>query len=467
MGSLSPRIVAKYGNTPLAMVESTLEFLHIFRELEFNDLVISLKASKPLIMVQAYEGMVEKMIENNMDFPLHIGITEAGEGENGRIKSALGICTLLNKGIGDTLRVSLTEDPELEIPFAKKLADPYQEHFIANDTPDAYQIIKTSISDQVTTVFNDQHKAIVIGPCWDENLQFHPVNDFPGNSIHKSTALPDPVEDRKPDLWFCQNTNCASRNVNAKFIVPEQEWVKNQMQNIYPVFTFQTLSEIKYSFCRDYFLDLSENELPDNLSFTYLNNPLAIIAMPEQIFSGKADKAFFGKKPGIPIPIIAKKFFDEKEADELICSIARSFGPLLTGQEIQGVWVEAPNLNSELDNIIFGFLQSSGLRITNTEFISCPTCARTSFDLQSVLKQIQERTSGIPGLKIAVMGCVVNGPGEMADADFGYVGAGNGKIHLYKGKTAIRKNIDPENAVNALVEILKENGYLADPTNEK
>jgi (E)-4-hydroxy-3-methylbut-2-enyl-diphosphate synthase len=465
MGSLSPRIVAKYGNTPQAMVQSTLEFLKIFRELEFHHLVISLKASKPLIMVQAYEEMVEKMIANNMDYPLHIGITEAGEGENGRIKSALGICTLLNKGIGDTLRVSLTENPELEIPFAKKLADPYQKHFVANDTPDTYQIIKTSIPDQVTTIFNDHRKAIVIATCRDKELQFHPVKENTGNSINKNNTLTGQRVDRKPDLWFCQNTNCASRNVNLKYILPEQEWVKNQMQNIYPLFTIDQLKEIRYSYNLGFFLDLSDDKLPDDLIFSYFIRPIAVINKPERIIQGRNDKTGSSEKPGIPV--IAKKIFNENDPDELICSIARSFGPLLTSQHIQGIWVEAPNLKSEIDSIVFGFLQSSGLRITNTEFISCPTCARTSFDLQSVLKEVQERTSGIPGLKIAVMGCVVNGPGEMADADFGYVGAGNGKIHLYKGKTAVRKNILPGNAVNALVEILRENGYLADPTNEK
>jgi (E)-4-hydroxy-3-methylbut-2-enyl-diphosphate synthase len=458
MGSISPRIIARYGNTPIAMVQSTLEFLRIFREMNFHNLVISLKASKPLLMIQAYEEMVEKMIENNMDYPLHIGITEAGEGENGRIKSALGICTLLNKGIGDTLRVSLTEDPELEIPFAKIIADNFQNAFTAREATQSFKLKKTVIADKKISIFNDHKYAVVI-----ENLPEKlpgPADSEGGINYHPDSTQTSQELTRTADLYFTRVPDEKNHFKDHKYIIPATNWVKNHAPNTFPIFNYDEWKKINYTLNTGFFLNFSPLVNPEYIPLTGINKPLAMVAdMNKPAHHTELVKLILTCKT-INLPVIVRMSFSESDPDSFIVSFAEQLGPLLLEQKIQGLWIDAPALNQSVTELIFGFLQSSGLRITATEFISCPTCARTSFDLQKVLHEIQKKTSHLPGLKIAVMGCVVNGPGEMADADFGYVGAGNGKIHLYQGKTPVRRNMDPDEAVGALLEILMVNGYL-------
>ncbi|TVQ93070.1 MAG: 4-hydroxy-3-methylbut-2-en-1-yl diphosphate synthase [Bacteroidetes bacterium] len=458
MGSLSQRIISQYGNTPEGMVAATMEFIEVFRELDFHNLVISLKASKPLIMVQAYELMVEKMLEENMHYPLHTGITEAGEGENGRIKSALGICTLLNKGIGDTVRVSLTEEPEKEIPFATKITSVFQLPF-TRDSNNSFKPGKTLWSEKDIFFPETKLKAIVIeslrkdyGKITNKVVTHQEKPDL--NDKNSSIA---PVA----DFLFTENLDITTANPERKFIIPSEKFAKEKYSNAKPLFELNEKNTLpgKTGF-KNYFIQIPCSAVTKSFTLPFEYKPFAVIAEPDNTNEPHGLDEIITVCQTEDIPVIVRKKFSTKEADEIIGHIAILFGRYLLGKKIQGLWFEAPNLDEDIVKICFGFLQSAGLRITRTEFISCPTCARTSFDMQNVLHQIQKHTDGFPGLKIAVMGCVVNGPGEMADADFGYVGAANGKLHLYKGREVIAKNIEPINAVRKLEEILRQYGYL-------
>jgi (E)-4-hydroxy-3-methylbut-2-enyl-diphosphate synthase len=442
LGSLSPRIIFQYGNTPLGMVNATYEFLEIFRELDFNNLVISLKASKPLIMIEAYEKMVEKMLQNNMSFPLHIGITEAGEGENGRIKSALGICSLLNKGIGDTVRVSLTEDPEKEIPFAIKLSSVYQIPFTRNDTTHNYNLTPSDFYRDDIPVDVINHKAIVITDHCQEN-----------NPLAESAA--DCLE---VDFIFTTDHELPLKNPKKKFLLPYNKWIHTKSHNTLPLADFDHIADLTAANQLFFLLVECHKEKSWN-QLEKLKGLAGVIAdfnQCDEVEINELIRISQLKK----IPLIFHREFTTADPDELISHFAIFAGNHLLEKNIQGIWITSKNTDEQIKDISFGFLQSAGLRITRTEFISCPTCARTSYNLQKVLKNVQQHTSNIPGLKIAVMGCIVNGPGEMADADFGFVGTGTGKLHLYKGKQAVRKNIDPANAVDAILDLLKENGII-------
>ncbi len=459
MGSLSPRIIAQYGNTPAAMVASTLEFLEIFRSLDFHQLVISLKTSKPLTMVQAYEEMVEKMLELGMDYPLHVGITEAGERENGRIKSALGICTLLNKGIGDTVRVSLTEKPENEIPFAKKLTSVYQIPFAKKRNKESYKLRKLAISNNELYPLGDKRRAVVIEDAYPEKIlkEKNKINIDP-NLLYKEKDSLNPVTET--DIFFIKNTSEADKNLSGNFLLPTKN--PSLVGNEKKVVLCNNLDGLSSESAKNSNIWIKVPCPPDDSITKHLKEKrpgtiLIDLNGCENITSLENLINFCHEEK---IPAVLKKVIHTSDVDELICNIAILAGEYLLEKKIHGLWISSPSLKDKTTEICYGFLQSAGVRITKTEFISCPTCARTSYDLEKVLKDIRQHTSAIPGLKIAVMGCVVNGPGEMADADFGFVGAGNGKIHLYKGKSPIRKNVSPDNAARVLMKVLEENGYM-------
>jgi len=456
MGSLSARIINQYGNTPAGMVQATFEFVEIFEQLNFRNLVVSLKASKPMVMVQAYEGMVERMMQHNMAYPLHIGITEAGEGENGRIKSALGICTLLNKGIGDTLRVSLTEEPECEIPFAIKLSSLYQIPFTSPGKHDAFDLKKSSFQEDPITITPNKHKGIVIGEinsgsstCLDNEKPQTQTDEWkPENVTHMA------------DFWFAAEASIALKNPENDFLVPFGKIEFPLATNIYPIINNPGDKEIDYEkLANGYFYRV----------FCGTNKPSEITDIKPGLMGIVADMNTCAEEASLDqwvalserlrLPIIVRKCFQTADPDEVISHFAIFAGNYLLERKIQGLWITAPKANTDVVSLAFGFLQSAGLRITRTEFISCPTCARTSYDLQKVLHDVQKHTSRFPGLKIAVMGCIVNGPGEMADADFGFVGTGTGKLHLYQGRKPVRKNIEPRHATTTLLELLRENGY--------
>lgn len=421
-GSLSPRIVSRYGNTPEGLVQSTIEFLKIFEELGFYQTVVSLKASNPMVMISSYILMAGRMLNEGMCYPLHVGVTEAGEGRSGRVKSALGICTLLKEGIGDTIRVSLSEPPEDEIPIAIKMAAPFQEAF--QMVPPKGAIYKTPVFDwslEPPPPMPGGHKAIVIANPLTQNTVNNPnkieVFDFKweDNKLNESNEYrlsPQnapfthamPVPDNFNVVWHTQHNE---RELINKLNEPGQPLI---------------------------LVDCQENELAqqaENLhrQLTARNIKAAIIARLPQMGS---------------------------DEDTVAINLCTTLGKLLLERRIHGIWAEAPQLpeRQTIVDLSFELLQAAGLRITQTEFISCPTCARTSFDLQAVLKQVKEKTAHLPGLKIAVMGCVVNGPGEMADADFGLLGAGPGKVHIYKGNKPVLKNIDQSQAAECLMQFI-------------
>lgn len=379
-GSLSDRIMSRYGDTPAGMVESVMEFLRICREDDFHDIVISIKASNVVVMVETVMLLVDKMKEEGMAYPLHLGVTEAGDGEDGRIKSAVGIGTLLSHGIGDTIRVSLTENPENEIPVAAKLRD-----YISS---------------------RDGHESVVV---------------------------PETVKEGK------------SRDYSES--VPGFENVS------YPIVVGYDIKELPESWHRaDSSTDptLYDDLLPVVLESHNLNRPGEMASWIDRFV------AVGGKNP-----VIIHIRYDDSDLEDIQIKSGADFGPLLLGGYGNGVWVEAPAISAEeCSAIALGLLQAARLRISKTEYIACPGCGRTLFDLQSVLKEVKAATEELKGLKIGVMGCIVNGPGEMADADYGYVGAGPGKVSLYKGKQLIKKNIPGSEAIKELLELIRSNGDM-------
>lgn len=377
-GSLSDRIMSRYGDTPAGMVESVMEFLRICREEDFNDIVISIKASNVVVMVETMFLLDRRMREEGMAYPLHLGVTEAGDGEDGRIKSAVGIGTLLSHGIGDTVRVSLTEDPEKEIPVAKKLVDyvaARASHESVAEPETVADVATRSVALRIPG-FEDVSYPIVIGL------------DMPS----------------APDTWH--RVDAASE----------------------PAFY--------------------DDSLPVIVSSSNANRPGETASWIDRFV------ALGGKNP-----VILHLDYDDIDLEDLQIKSGADFGPLLLGGYGSGIWVDAPAFTpDEINSISLGLLQASRLRISKTEYIACPSCGRTLFDLQTTLREVKEATAGLKGLKIGVMGCIVNGPGEMADADYGYVGAGPGKVSLYKGKQLVKKNIPSNEAIPELIALIKENG---------
>ena len=372
-GSLSDRIMSRFGDTPEGMVESALEYLRIFREENFKDVVISIKSSNVGVMVQTVELLAKKMENEGMAFPLHLGVTEAGDAEDGRIKSAVGIGTLLSEGIGDTIRVSLTEEPEKEIPVAQKL--------------------KNYISSR------EFHVSVI-----------EPDKILPGSSRDYAYAI--------------------HGYENIKFPIIH--------------FDIKTIPENWHLFSTDDDLQVFNDTLPIILSTSNKNIPGAMAAWIDR-FVAKGGKN----------PIILKVSYNDNDLENLQIKASADLGPLLLWGYGSGIWIDAPSFTTEQSNsLALGILQAARLRISKTEYIACPGCGRTLFELQKTLKDVKEATKDMKGLKIGVMGCIVNGPGEMADADYGYVGAGPGKVSLYKGKQLVKKNIPSDEALYELLKLI-------------
>ena len=375
-GSLSDRIMSRYGDTPAGMVESVLEFLRVCRDEDFDNIVISIKASNVVVMVDTVRLLDKRMREEGMAFPLHLGVTEAGDGEDGRIKSAVGIGTLLAEGLGDTIRVSLTEDPENEIPVACKLRDYICKRENQAPVVEPDMVVTGATREHAVAVpgFEDVHYPLVAGI------------DFP--------AI--------PDAWH---------KVDA-----------SETPSLYG------------------------DDVPVVVESHNLNRPGEIASWIDRFV------ALGGKNP-----IFIHLDYPDTDIEDLQIKAGADFGPLLLGGYGAGISIDAPAFSAdEINSVALGLLQAARLRVSKTEYIACPSCGRTLFDLQKTLKEVKAATEGLKGLKIGVMGCIVNGPGEMADADYGYVGAGPGKVSLYKGKTLVKKNIPSEEAIDDLLALIKE-----------
>ncbi len=430
-GSLSERILFKYGDTPAGMVESALEFVRICRTMNFHDLVLSMKASNVKVMVQANRLLVHRMIEEGMNYPIHLGVTEAGDAEDGRIKSAAGIGPLLLDGIGDTIRVSLTEDPEFEMPVAKEIVSRFNDRKKrlamkrnGNRPADSLNYARR-ISQQVENIGNGQVPVII-------------VSDKSGSV----SALID--NEAIPDYLYHQETGTFQSLAITKN-APGLEFSKIDFRFIDSVQSLErSISIIKPATV--FILKSVEND--------GLSESSALIELANQ--------------KGISQPIILYRDYRDMNADKILVQAAIDFSYFLVDGLIDGIWIGHKSMKlSDTSRLAFGILQATRSRITKTEYIACPSCGRTLFNIQEALQKIKSRTSHLKGLKIGVMGCCVNGPGEMADADYGYVGAGKGKITLYKGRQIIKAGIAEQEALESLVELIKKNGDWQEKRDQK
>lgn len=467
-GSLSDRIMSHYGDTPRGMVESAMEFIRMCEDQNYYNLVISMKASNTQVMVQAYRLLVETMVKEGMNYPLHLGVTEAGDGEDGRIKSAVGIGTLLADGLGDTIRVSLTEDPEFEAPVARALADRY-ERKVTSETVEVERLNLTyspyQYARRVTAPvqhIGGHHHPLVMIDIRQQNLKDPYFLSAIGYNY--SAALDKyNLTDQACDLVYLgDELPSLSFPGNLKQIYNYQTWLKlSDKTNCYPLYNeAEYLAAAQKDLILNFVSINADNYTQEILK--ELNNSTVVVVEASGDLAMQKQRAFFValQRKNIQVPVIIKRTYQEVNSDQLMLNAASDLGVLLTDGFGDGVWVDAPsNISLGLVNSTsFGILQATRTRISKTEYISCPSCGRTLFDLQETTQYIRSKTDHLKGIKIAIMGCIVNGPGEMADADYGYVGTGPGKITLYRGKEVVKKNVDTPSALNELIEIIREDG---------
>ena len=446
-GSLSDRIMSRYGDTPAGMVESVMEFLRVMVAQDFYNVVISIKASNTVVMVETVRRLVVAMDAEDMHFPLHLGVTEAGDGEDGRIKSAVGIGTLLAEGVGDTIRVSLSEDPELEVPVAQKLV----------------QYITSRVG----------HSHIDGCECSDYNhiqpqrRTSRSVADAVGGRclpVTVASCLPAEVKgDLRPDFYFVpEGVDVTDGN---RYIVPADNY--KAVEGTYPLFDVSRLADAAECQAPMVWVEASADTPVDHLE-PLRNMPRAVLVIsPANVnVPGSLQAMLHGlMTAAIDVPVVVRCSYPDTDIEWLQVKSGADFGTLLLNGFRDGIWFEAPQY-ADAERLVrcqYGILQAARLRMSKTEFISCPSCGRTLFDLQTTVQQVKAATSHLSHLKIGIMGCIVNGPGEMADADYGYVGAAVGKISLYKGKECIEKNIPQEEAIPRLIALIKANGDWVEP----
>jgi (E)-4-hydroxy-3-methylbut-2-enyl-diphosphate synthase len=541
-GSLSDRIMSRYGDTPIGMVESAMEFLRIARNESYHNIVLSMKSSNPQVMVQAYRLLVKTMLEEFGEcYPLHLGVTEAGDGEDGRIKSAVGIGTLLEDGLGDTIRVSLTEDPELEIPVCRDIVKRYEapsnspnweesltRPLLKQDANSSSVFPQGEVSAADSSPVGGSRKgALPYNPFEYKRRETFAVNNIGGHHVPVVIAdlsklqiiAPKDLEsigytyDEATDKWTIADTAAdyifTGHNIldfalpgTLKVIVYPATWLLvNDKRKYFPIFddTGFTDSEFKSNEINFVMIDCFNQKadipyLPDMEYLSKLaNDPTVVLCLSStnrnamqsvrRMFIQLMDKALKN-----PVVIIVDS--DWKTADEHLIHYATEAGALLLDGMGDGVcfgmttesyrpaisdeqsamvattgrnYLQSQSVEQFINNTAFSILQATRTRISKTEYISCPSCGRTLFDLQETTAKIRSVTNHLKGVKIAIMGCIVNGPGEMADADFGYVGSGPGKITLYKGKEIVKRNVPSEIAVEELVNLLKENEAWIEP----
>ncbi|MER2998359.1 (E)-4-hydroxy-3-methylbut-2-enyl-diphosphate synthase [Pontibacter populi] len=484
-GSLSDRILSRYGDTPLGMVESALEFIRICESESYYDLVISMKASNTQVMVQAYRLLVQKLDEEGLQpYPLHLGVTEAGEAEDGRIKSAVGIGTLLEDGLGDTVRVSLTEAPEAEAPVAKALIDRYIHRAekaqpikpICNVPIDPFQYHRRATievenlgAQNVPRVIADLSRLTdvqyadlkSVGHLYSMLLDKFNMNDLGADYIYTAD---------NPITFMLPN--------GLKEIVNYSSWQKAEhSEHRHPLLTTEQYLSDQPRHAKINFIMATINDLTSEVLEKLKTDGTAVLmlhttnehAMPE------LRKCFFRlMNNDVQVPCIIKREYGQLTSDEVQLYASTDVGGLLIdglgdgimlGTELlpeqeKGVWLQTIDA---LNKLSFGILQAARTRMSKTEYISCPSCGRTLFDLQETTAMIRKRTDHLKGVKIGIMGCIVNGPGEMADADYGYVGVGKDKIALYRGQTVVKKSVPADRAVDELIELIREDARWIEP----
>ena len=453
-GSLSERIMSRFGDTPEGMVESCMEYLRIALAHDFTNIVISLKSSNTLLMTKSVRLLIDRMEAEDMHFPLHLGVTEAGGGEDGRIKSAVGIGALLSDGIGDTIRVSLSEEPECELPVAQKLVDYVTQR-------QGHETIKDEASNKFSFFSIDKHTTHQVRNVGGKNVPIVISDRIKNNS----TAInPHFI----PDYIYVGNTIPADMPKGMKLILNHQSW--NDEVDRYPLFTVEELDALEACSSKLKFLQLSYPDLlkKENLLEKLPQLTHTVIILTTSHINGVGEqRAFMHQllKTNCTIPVVLHRTYTEDEAEDLQVKASIDFGALLLDGFVNGIMLSNKGTIPaiDIDSYMFGILQAARVRTSKTEFISCPGCGRTLFNLQDTVAKIKESFSHLKTLKIGVMGCIVNGPGEMADADYGYVGAAPGKISLYKKKECIEKNIPEEEAVDRLIALIKKHGDWVDP----
>ena len=448
-GSLSDRIMSRYGDTPEGMVASCMEFLRICRDENFSDVVISIKASNTVVMVKTVRLLVRTMETEDMHYPLHLGVTEAGDGEDGRIKSAVGIGALLSDGIGDTIRVSLSEDPEAEIPVARKLVDYILEReghepIEAMPAPGYDPVAVERRRSRVTEGMGGNFPPVVISDRSNGDFEF----DYASQPDYLYIGKEDP--DNLPD--------------NFRLLVDAHFW--KERPNAYPFFIASEIEELKDYSAPLKFIRLTYRDLTDHVIEVLKEDTSVIVILSTHHRNGiAAERAAMHRllSAGCDVPVVLHRDYRETDIEALQLKSAADFGTLLLDGFGDGIMLHNEGCEAMVtDSCMFGILQATRTRISKTEYISCPSCGRTLYDLQTTIARIKEATAHLKGLKIGIMGCIVNGPGEMADADYGYVGAGKNRISLYKGKECVLKNIPEEEAVERLIQLIMENGDWTD-----
>lgn len=449
-GSLSDRIMSRYGDTPEGMVESCMEFLRICVEENFRDVVISIKASNTVVMVKTVRLLAAVMEQEGMNFPLHLGVTEAGDGEDGRIKSALGIGALLADGLGDTIRVSLSEAPEAEIPVARKLVDYIvQRHdhpYIPGpDVPTFNYLSPTRRETTAVHNIGGDNLPVVIAARLEGNMEFNP--QFMPDYVYTGRSIPEQC----PEGMAC--------------IIDADTWTGQD--NAWPAFKGDQIPFLSGCNASLKFLFITYMGLNDEAIACLKYHPEVVLISQSNHPNRLGEQRGLVHQmmqEGLKNPVIFFQHYAEDEAENLQIKSAADMGALIFDGLCDGILLfnQGPIDPIVVDTTTFGILQAGRVRTSKTEYISCPGCGRTLFDLEKTIARVKAATSHLKGLKIGIMGCIVNGPGEMADADYGYVGAGRGKISLYKKKECIEKNIPEEEAVEKLIELIKKNGDYTD-----
>ena len=450
-GSLSGRIMTRYGDTPEGMAESAMEFIRICRSERFVNLVISMKASNTRIMVYACRMLMHKMENEHLILPVHLGVTEAGADDSGRIKSAVGIACLLQEGIGDTIRVSLTEDPENEIPPALEIVNYFGQ---TRGNPPAYGLPRRYVTSWARRT---TRPVMNIGGNYPPVI----VTDFSDYSQENY----DISHLRKPDFVFCPSEEHLQIIPQEQSIIVNTELYegKNLRGNIFPLGTVKDFRQFNIPENKPFFLLMSPEKLsPEHINILK-NNPHVVLTADS--LSSPDPSVLLSlftqlEKHQIKCPVIICKKFRITEQEKLMIRAAGESGIFFLDGMADGLWLRNSGKKMPLTDYAFEILQASRVRTTTVDYIACPSCGRTQFDIQRVLKEVKKNTANLSGIRIAVMGCIVNGPGEMADADYGYIGSGPGKVTLYKGKEPVMKNIPEKEAIDKLMELIRRDEGL-------
>lgn len=446
-GSLSDRIRNRYGDTPEGIVESCMEFLRICKKHDFGDVVISIKSSNTVVMVRSVRLLVDTMDKEDMHYPLHLGVTEAGEGEDGRIKSAVGIGALLADGIGDTIRVSLTEEPEAEIPVARHLVD-----YI--DRKAGHQLIPAETYEGFDWLRPERRTTKPVDNIGGGNVPVVMVSENADNATRDEDAS-------KADYIYVGSNLPKERKEGKRYVVDYQLYVQaDDKSQLYPIFPVTAMPFVSMVQAKLKFLVLQFGTPADEYLACLKTHPeIVVVCVSNHQNRLGSQRALVHEMmiAGVENPVVFAQMYRLNDAEEFQLEAAADMGALMIDGLCDGIWLmnDGDIAPSTIEGTAFGILQAGRLRTSKTEYISCPGCGRTLYDLRDTIKRIHEATKDMKGLKIGIMGCIVNGPGEMADADYGYVGAGPGKISLYKGKECVEHNIPEGEAVERLLRLIK------------